>query len=120
MPVSQEQEAIIVEALRRELRSWGLGPFLHLVTAELPRAREFASEEPASFAEKLVEDVQQDILDLFIDTTWPRCPHHLRHPLWFHDGAWFCDQDKLPIAPLGELPPPPHEEVPWRLTPGAA
>jgi hypothetical protein len=23
--------------------------------------------------------------------------------LWYHDGAWYCDQERTPIAPLGSL-----------------
>jgi len=53
--------------------------------------------------ERLVDDVQQTIHDLFIDTTWPTCPRHGRHPLWFHDGGWWCEQDAVLVAPLGAL-----------------
>jgi hypothetical protein len=52
---------------------------------------------------KLVDDVQQFIHDLFIDTTWPRCPVHHRHPLWYRDGSWWCDRDHLAVAELGAL-----------------
>jgi hypothetical protein len=54
---------------------------------------------------KLVEDVQQVFHDTFVDTTWPACPRHLGHPLWYADGAWWCTQDHAAVAPLGELPP---------------
>ena len=54
--------------------------------------------------EKLVEDVQQAVHDTFIDTTWPACARHGRHPLWYADGAWWCTQDRVVVAPLGELP----------------
>jgi hypothetical protein len=54
-------------------------------------------------AQKLVDDVQQDVHDLFIDTTWPVCPRHQRHPLWFRDGAWWCETDGVAVARLGEL-----------------
>jgi hypothetical protein len=40
---------------------------------------------------------------LFIDTSWPTCPRHRRHPLWFRDGAWWCETDDVAIAKLGEL-----------------
>ena len=52
---------------------------------------------------KVVDDVQQDIHDLFIDTTWPSCPRHGRHPLWYREGAWWCKQDSVLIADLGAL-----------------
>ena len=53
--------------------------------------------------ELLVEHVQQFFHDTFVDTTWPACPRHLRHPLWYRDGAWWCTQDHAAIIALGEL-----------------
>lgn len=56
-------------------------------------------------AAKLVDDVQQEFLDTFVDTTWPTCPRHGRHPLWYHeDGWWWCDADRIALYRLGELP----------------
>ncbi|HEY0777645.1 MAG TPA: hypothetical protein VGD56_06735, partial [Gemmatirosa sp.] len=58
-------------------------------------------------AEKLVEDVQQEFHDLYVDTTWPACPRHGRHPLWYHeDGWWWCEADSVALHRLGELPAP--------------
>ena len=54
----------------------------------------------------LVEHVQQIFHDTFIDTTWPACPRHTRHPLWYENGSWWCTQDQVAIAPLGELASP--------------
>jgi hypothetical protein len=53
--------------------------------------------------EKVVEDVQQQLHDTFVDTTWPTCPRHARHPLWYKEGAWWCDRDGAMVAPLGAL-----------------
>ena len=53
---------------------------------------------------KLVEDMQQSVHDTFVDTTWPFCPRHHTHPLWYVDGAWWCMQEHVLVAPLGELP----------------
>ena len=53
--------------------------------------------------DKLVEDVQQYFHDTHVDTTWPACPRHKRHPLWYRDGAWWCAEDGVEIARLGEL-----------------
>ncbi len=53
--------------------------------------------------QKLVDDVQQYIHDTFVDTTWPACPRHSRHPLWYRDGAWWCEQDGTVMAQLGDL-----------------
>ena len=57
----------------------------------------------ANAAEKLVNDVQQHFHDTLIDTTWPACPRHVRHPLWYRDGAWWCAEDGIAVARLGEL-----------------
>jgi hypothetical protein len=53
--------------------------------------------------EKVVDDVQQAIHDTFVDPTWPQCPRHHNHPLWYRDGQWWCDADDVSIARLGEL-----------------
>ena len=120
MPITQAEELQLVEGLRRDLTRWGHGRHLHRVDAALVRARAMADGRLDLFAEELVGEVQQDLMDLFIDTTWPRCPRHYRHPLWFHDGGWFCDQDQVKVASLGDLPAPPPEESPWRLKSSAA
>jgi hypothetical protein len=55
-------------------------------------------------SESLVERVQQEFHDTFIDTTWPACPRHGRHPLWYHDdGWWWCEQDGVALCKLGDL-----------------
>jgi len=52
-----------------------------------------------------VDALQQTAHDLFWDTTWPACPLHPRHPLWYevNSDAWWCHQDQQAIAPLGAL-----------------
>ena len=118
MPVTDDQVAAVVAALTRDMKARRLDRHLGIIAAEAANAREFV-EDPQDYVEKVVEDVQQDILDLSIDTTWPRCPRHFRHPLWFHDGAWVCEQDQVAIARLGELPAPPSDEKPWQLFPSS-
>ena len=54
-------------------------------------------------AEKLVNDVQQYFHDTFVDTTWPACPRHAKHPLWYRDGSWWCVEDGAAVARLGQL-----------------
>ena len=78
-----------------------VGPAYRALIAEnAANAREYA--EGAAFVEKVAEDVQQDLMDTFVDTTWPACPRQPNHPLWFRDGAWRCDRDKVEI-PIGQL-----------------
>jgi hypothetical protein len=54
---------------------------------------------------KIVDDVQQALHDTFVDTVWPACPRHPNNPLWYRDGAWWCERDAVVVAMLGELPP---------------
>ena len=53
--------------------------------------------------EKLVNDVQQYFHDTRVDPTWPACPRHARHPLWYRGGSWWCVEDGVGVAQLGEL-----------------
>ncbi len=59
--------------------------------------------EADEYAQRLVDDVQQYFHDTFVDTTWPRCPRHPNHPMWFHGGWWWCDRERVRIARLGDL-----------------
>lgn len=53
--------------------------------------------------EKLVEDVQQEVMDLHIRSVWPPCPAHANHPLWFSGRAWRCPADATVFVALGSL-----------------
>jgi hypothetical protein len=57
----------------------------------------------AGEAEKVVNDVQQYFHDTLGDATWPACPRHKKHPLWYRDGSWWCVEDGVAVARLGEL-----------------
>jgi hypothetical protein len=59
--------------------------------------------DPLLYRDKLVEDVQQYFHDTLVDTTWPACPRHRRHPLWLRGEFWYCEQDDVAVARLGEL-----------------
>ncbi|HVD05532.1 MAG TPA: hypothetical protein VNB89_05930 [Gemmatimonadaceae bacterium] len=54
-------------------------------------------------AEKVVNDVQQYFHDTSVDPTWPACPRHAKHPLWYRDGWWWCVEDGVAVVRLGEL-----------------
>jgi hypothetical protein len=73
------------------------------VRAKAAHYRTFAWDTPAEYVEKVVEQVQEELHDCHLDTTWPACPRHHRHPLWCHGDAWTCDQDRVVVAPLGAL-----------------
>lgn len=55
----------------------------------------------------MAEDVQQWLHDTFLDTTWPACPDHGRHPLWLADAeplpVWTCEESGRAVCRLGEL-----------------
>lgn len=58
---------------------------------------------PSDYEERIVDTVQEAILESWIDTTWPACPRHGRHPLVYQEGGWWCEQDRLVLCNLGEL-----------------
>ena len=64
--------------------------------------RRFAVEAQ-DFEQRVVDDVQQHLHDAFVDTSWPACPHHPNHPLWYSDGWWSCEKSGQRAAPLGGL-----------------
>jgi hypothetical protein len=57
------------------------------------------------FNREVVDHFQQDVHDDHWDTTWPACPRHPNHPLWYDDGreAWYCSRDGEALARLGDL-----------------
>jgi hypothetical protein len=62
-------------------------------------------EARRSVDRSVVDGLQQTAHDLFWDTTWPACPRHPQHPLWYDEDreAWCCRQDGVAVAPLGGL-----------------
>ena len=66
------------------------------------RVREFGLDDADVYIQEVVDATQQDIHDGFVDTSWPTCPRH-SHPLWLHDGGWWCEADQICFAPLGQL-----------------
>ena len=63
------------------------------------------AEAQRSFDRSVVDGLQETAHDLFWDTTWPACPRHPHHPLWYDENrqAWYCRHDQSVVAPLGEL-----------------
>jgi hypothetical protein len=102
MTLSDADEARVVRLLSQDVAAT-LGPGHDEVIRETAsRVRTFR-DEPADYVDKVVEDVQQAFHDDFVDTTWPSCPTHPNHPLWFHDGHWVCERNHVRVAPLGQL-----------------
>ena len=86
MTVTDTDQERIVRLLSQDLNAT-IGPgHAGLAVENASRLREFV-DEPAHYVERVVDDTQQDVHDFIIDTTWPRCPRHQRHPLWFRENA---------------------------------
>jgi len=92
--------AQVLPLLQRDVETTLGGGYRQLVADTAADVRELEVEGEG---DKLVEDVQQYFHDTHVDTTWPACPRHKRHPLWYRDGAWWCAEDGVEIARLGEL-----------------
>jgi hypothetical protein len=110
----------MLELLARDLSATKAANFRDAIPVTVLEVREWwewiSDHDIAALTEKVVEDVQQDLMDTFVDTSWPPCPRHPNHPLWYHDGAWHCERDREPLAPLGglgEILPPPPPEPPF-------
>jgi hypothetical protein len=100
--VSAEDEGRAVSLLRADVEATiGLGHDEAIIEAAA-RRRLFALV-PAHYLGDVVDDVQQHFHDAFVDTTWPSCPFHPNHPLWFSDGYWRCERIDTPVATLGAL-----------------
>ncbi|HEX6322182.1 MAG TPA: ankyrin repeat domain-containing protein [Vicinamibacterales bacterium] len=56
-----------------------------------------------ALAAKLIDGVQHELHETFVDTSWPHCPAHPNHPLWFDEGAWRCSGNGAALAGLGDL-----------------
>jgi len=79
-----------------------VGPgFENIVVEEGARVRLVAETVP-DYEQRVIDDVQQRLHDEFVDSTWPTCPLHRNHPLWYSDGWWRCPRAGA-IARLGEL-----------------
>ena len=108
MPVSDSELEQAVAMIGHDLMAT-LGWKTHQASTFAKQAASAVAEwwdgEPGAYAIKVAEDVQQKLHDTFVDTTWPACPLHRRHPLWLeHDlVAWGCTQTGRVIAPLGSL-----------------
>jgi hypothetical protein len=90
----------VLPLLQRDVETTLGTGYRQLVADTAADVRELGTEGEG---DKLVEDVQQYFHDTHVDTTWPSCPRHKRHPLWYRDGAWWCVEDGVEIARLGEL-----------------
>lgn len=101
---SEDALARPAELLRQDVASTAGSAHEPMVNAKAAELREYDFGcADAELVERLVESVQQEFHDRFIHTTWPACPRHPNHPLWYRGGAWWCERDAVAIARLGGL-----------------
>lgn len=100
--VSPADEVRVVDLLVRDLVCT-IGPGHEPIVIEAAARILLFSDGPDDFENRVVDDVQQAMHDSFVDTSWPRCPDHSRHPLWYLDKRWTCQQSGRRVAPLGGL-----------------
>jgi hypothetical protein len=100
--VTDADEALIVTLLSRDVATT-IGPGHEARIRRTAAHVRSLRNEVETYIAKVVEDVQQELHDLFIDTSWPACPLHHRHPLWLRDGHWTCAESRVRVAPLGRL-----------------
>jgi hypothetical protein len=96
----QPELAEMVSLLQRDVRATLGDAHRQLIEDIVADVEELDVEAKA---EKVVNDVQQYFHDTFVDTRWPSCPRHAKHPLWYRNGSWWCVEDGVAIAKLGDL-----------------
>jgi hypothetical protein len=99
MALSEVVIARTVLALKTDVKAT-LGGYESAVDHFVDLGRTFIDDD-SWFTQWLVDEVQQYFHVTFVDTAWPACPQHPNHPLWFHDGAWWCGRE--PMATFGAL-----------------
>jgi hypothetical protein len=89
-----------LQLLERDVVSTVGEKYRALVAENAANARQYYGRQ--ELIEWVAEQVQQDLMDWHVHTTWPPCPQQPNHPLWFSDGSWRCERDHVQI-PLGEI-----------------
>ena len=102
MSISNEDQQRVVRLLEMDVAATIGGNHEREIVEVASRIRVF-TDDPIDYEQRVVDDVQQWFHDTFIDTSWPNCPDHPNHPLWFSDGWWRCEQSEKRIATLGAL-----------------
>ena len=107
MTVPDEYVERVVQALERDIVAtlgWD-DSFGFIIDRNEELHREDEWESAVSLGFWLVENVQQEFHDTFVDTTWPACPWHHRHPLWLKEEGdwcvWRCTSNGQTAASLG-------------------
>lgn len=100
----------VVERVLRDVETT-LGPSARDEAAAFARLERRLGNVREEHSETFVDILQTYIHDCFIDPTWPACPIHHTHPLWFgREDSWWCAMDDVKVAALGSLSAPGAEE----------
>lgn len=99
-PISERDENHLIDLIARDLVGT-VGGSVESMAIESAAHLRLLCDTEAEYLQRVVDDVQQRLHDEFIDTSWPECPLHGGHPLWFSDGWWRCGATA--VARLGEL-----------------
>ncbi len=102
MAVSAEDVARVTALLLNDIAGT-IGPGHDAIVRERAEGQSVHARDLDDFVQRLVDEVQQYLHDTFAATSWPACPRHPNHPLWFRDGWWRCERDGAAIARLGDL-----------------
>jgi hypothetical protein len=108
--VLDADEERIVRLLCRDLANT-IGPGHDALVEEAAARIRLFTDDPADFEQRVVDDVQQAMHDDFIDTSWPRCPVHPQHPLWYSAPSWVCDRTETAFAELRALMYGPNKQT---------
>jgi hypothetical protein len=100
--VSVADEERVIQLLRADVEATIGTGFQDTIVEAAARLRLFAGD-PVQYEDRVVEEVQQHFHDAFVDTTWPSCPYHPNHPLWYSDRSWRCERTHMRVARLGAL-----------------
>lgn len=107
--ITSEDEARVISALDNDVGVTLGGDYAELIRKEARSQRDSVNSpnhihvDAQDYEQRVTEYVQQEFLDSHIDTTWPTCPFHTRHPLWVHERQWTCEQLNVSVAPIGGL-----------------
>ena len=100
--VSDADEVEVVGRVRRDVQNTIGARHTAVVDTVAARVRRFTVDRD-DFEQRVVDDVQQELHDGFIDTSWPRCPAHPHHPLQYSRRGWVCLATGQVVAQLGTL-----------------
>ena len=109
MKITAADEARATTLISHDVEVTLGGGHEELIRGQASRRRRFCNDPETidvstdEYLENVAEEIQQYFHDCFVDTVWPACPFHQRHPLWLHAGMWTCEQLSAGVARLGEL-----------------